>query len=1586
MRSNRKLIGAGLGILATAVAFVLGITTINESLTSAFYQQRIGNGYSLTLNSANKVTSAGDHDQFTAIGNKVTFTYTSVASSTSGHVTLNNTGTLANKNWMRSITAFTATFETTSSLTAKLSFGGDVWNDGFTLESGHKYELGSNPYYVKFISSGVTTVSSVVFEYSCTINPNAHEGEEGGEGLLGVIDFWNINNVSDGQTSTLVNLDYVSARSYDSDNTSTRQAKTLVSSVNAEAAYQKRYGGIGLTKGSGSGTLTLTLAEGISPTSVTVIAGSQNPTKTLYLNDASKSVSANCSSITALNDTYTNTLTWTFDSAPEELEFYAPTNGSKIAIFRIYLTGTTGPSWDKPKDLLGFTATDSKKDDYKMTDIFDNANGLSVVANYSDGSTETLSKGGSNGYSYVVTDINGYTIDTSSDFGNIGGNNKQSFTVTVSYKDLIPQEYVITVSFVTKLTGITVNSDYLEFTTAQKLSDFTSGVSVDLAYNKTTLNETDVGYDLFSDRELTLTLLDPNGVTHSISSAFGTAGTWTIKVTSNNDSSIFGQLNITVNAIPVETITVTGAGGVTTLQEDAKLQLTAAVQPNNATTQAVTWSSGNTSVAIVNNNGLVTGVSAGNVRITATSTDGSEVFGFIDLVVTEKPPVVITTVDDELTNSNTIGETTTSYSSWTCTSTNAEYAGQSAGSNGTIQLRTNNSNSGIVSTTSAGYISKVSVNWNGGTTEGRTLNVYGSNSAYSDPTDLYSSNNQGTLLGTIVYGTSTELTISGSYTFVGVRSNGSALYMNGITFTWSNQQAAPADPVYPTGISLSGTSTISINGTSQLAVTYTPQNTTVKNVSFSSNKTSIATVSETGLVTGIAAGTARITATAQTNNSGGTTTAYIDITVQAIAVSSVELNKTATTITVGNTEQLTATISPSNAGNKNVTWSLSNVSPAGCITISNTGLVTAVSAGSATVTVTTVDGCKTSSCTVTAVASGGGSGSSGTATIAVTDIPKTYNTSAGNTSASDYTFTVNNVASSYTSGAMQWKKSSGYIENTEPIEGLLNITIGTFSGKTFSGTLYSGTSQSPSSNSQAVSNGHTYTFAANTSYFKLEVGSATGYTGDISLAYSTTPIDPTSISISPSSAEVSAGGSKDLTVNYTPSGANQHKDVTWSRYSGSSNITVSSSGTVSVSSNASAGQTAVIRATLDYNSSIYASCTITVVEKQQDDQTILIYMCGSDLESDGQTNSSKASGYATGDITEILSVKNQPDNVNVVLETGGAKCWKSTYGISANYLTRFHIANKSLVQDSQISKANMGLQSTLQSFVTWGLQTYPADRVSLILWNHGGAMRGVCYDENYSSDSLSNSEIKNAIAGAFTTLGRSSSDKLEWIGYDACLMQVQDIAEFNSQYFKYMVGSEESEAGDGWDYDTWLDDAYANKATETILSAIVDGFISATNIQYQQNGWGASDQTLSWLDLSYMSAYKSAWETMASALKPLISNKSTFQTMMKTVKYYGSDSDCEGYSYFGIFDAKDTLNKLKTNYSSISAQITNALNAFANLVKYSKKGSGAGNSNGLCCFFPMKDGSGYTCNTSSVYTSSQTNFTNWRSIVTSYGD
>ena len=161
----------------------------------------------------------------------------------------------------------------------------------------------------------------------------------------------------------------------------------------------------------------------------------------------------------------------------------------------------------------------------------------------------------------------------------------------------------------------------------------------------------------------------------------------------------------------------------------------------------------------------------------------------------------------DVLNQTFTGVTGTSYTSFfdkTGTS-GAVYAGQCAGGNSSIQLRST-SPSGIVSTTSGGKVKKVTVVWESHTQSGRTLNIYGSNTAYFSSTDLYETDGtQGTLLGTIVYGTSTELTINGDYAYIGLRSNGSAMYLTSISIVWETGGTVTETCAIPTFSPAAGT-------------------------------------------------------------------------------------------------------------------------------------------------------------------------------------------------------------------------------------------------------------------------------------------------------------------------------------------------------------------------------------------------------------------------------------------------------------------------------------------------------------------------------------------------------------------------------------------------------------------------------------------------------------------------------------------------------------------------------------------------------------------------------------------------------------
>lgn len=183
--------------------------------------------------------------------------------------------------------------------------------------------------------------------------------------------------------------------------------------------------------------------------------------------------------------------------------------------------------------------------------------------------------------------------------------------------------------------------------------------------------------------------------------------------------------------------------------------------------------------------------------------------------------------------------------------------------------------------------------------------------------------------------------------------NGNVAGLLGNAFT-QGKDGYPVFPVPATGITLNySTLSLAVGGSVALTATLTPENATDA-VVWSSNNKEIAEVSNNGTVTAKALGTATITATV------GSYTATCEVTV-AVPVTGVSLDKATMSLTAGSTGTLTATITPENATNKDLTWTSDKEEVA---TVSD-GVVSAVAAGTAHITVTTADGGKTATCVVT---------------------------------------------------------------------------------------------------------------------------------------------------------------------------------------------------------------------------------------------------------------------------------------------------------------------------------------------------------------------------------------------------------------------------------------------------------------------------------------------------------------------------------------------------------------------------------------------------------------------------------------------
>ena len=188
------------------------------------------------------------------------------------------------------------------------------------------------------------------------------------------------------------------------------------------------------------------------------------------------------------------------------------------------------------------------------------------------------------------------------------------------------------------------------------------------------------------------------------------------------------------------------------------------------------------------------------------------------------------------------------------------------------------------------------------------------------------------------------------------------------------------------------------------------------------------------------------------------------------------------------------------------------------------------------------------------------------------------------------------------------------------------------------------------------------------------------------------------------------------------------------------------------------------------------------------DWAIYWYLCGSDLES--------KHGSASADIDEMLEIK-LPENIKVVIETGGASDWTNKM-IKSDRMTRFVYSHNGLKKIQNTELSNMGAQETLCDFLKYFHEYHPAKNSLVILWNHGGgALGGVAYDEIYGLDSLSMKELQNAFSLSFPDI---TEPVFDIIGFDACLMANIDTANTVSPYAKYMVASQELEPGNGWNY------------------------------------------------------------------------------------------------------------------------------------------------------------------------------------------
>lgn len=335
----------------------------------------------------------------------------------------------------------------------------------------------------------------------------------------------------------------------------------------------------------------------------------------------------------------------------------------------------------------------------------------------------------------------------------------------------------------------------------------------------------------------------------------------------------------------------------------------------------------------------------------------------------------------------------------------------------------------------------------------------------------------------------------------------------------------------------------------------------------------------------------------------------------------------------------------------------------------------------------------------------------------------------------------------------------------------------------------------------------------------------------------------------------------------------------------------------------------------------------TILGNKKDIVTIMVYMCGTDLES--------RSGMASADLQEMMNATIN-DNMNILVYTGGCKNWKNNMvSSSKNQIYKVTSGNLTCLE-SDLGSAPMTKPETLTSFIQYCTANYPANRQMLIFWDHGGGtLSGYGYDEkNPSSGSMQLAQISKAL--------KDSNTAFDVIGFDACLMATLENALMLTPYADYLIASEETEPGVGWYYTNWLTDFSANTSMPTIEvgKKIVDDFVEVC----AQKCVGQKT-TLSVVDLAELeTTVPDKFNKFASSVSALIL-EDQYKTV-STARYQTRE-----FAQSSNIDQVDLVH-LARNISTAEGSALST--AILDAVKYNRTSANMNNAYGLSIYFPYK--------------------------------
>ncbi len=261
----------------------------------------------------------------------------------------------------------------------------------------------------------------------------------------------------------------------------------------------------------------------------------------------------------------------------------------------------------------------------------------------------------------------------------------------------------------------------------------------------------------------------------------------------------------------------------------------------------------------------------------------------------------------------------------------------------------------------------------------------------------------------------------------------------------------------------------------------------------------------------------------------------------------------------------------------------------------------------------------------------------------------------------------------------------------------------------------------------------------------------------------------------------------------------------------------------------------------------------------QSTTTLMIYMVGSDLES--------KAGAATKDLEEIAASGLDLASNHVVIYAGGSPYWHNELTVSEeNSILYLQPTGFERVW-SEVT-TSMGAADTLTNFLNYCVENYAADKYALIFWNHGnGPVMGFGKDMQHGNDALTLSEMLSAMQSS----PFGAENKLQWVGFDACLMSSAELSYVWKDYADYLIASQEIEPSFGWDY-SFLS-MLGKQDTLSFLQNLTQKYYDACMSYFEKKGYDDRDTTLACFDLTQADALGEAIDALFSATEQDVNHR-----------------------------------------------------------------------------------------------------------------